>query len=78
MFKNNKVTKTAPKTEDANLDAEDNNDCNDNNDDDIATVSVKTTAKQCWRQKVQSLKGKNDFFLTPWNFTRKFKKLFEQ
>jgi hypothetical protein len=41
-----KVTTTAPKAGDADLDAAENTDYNDNNHDDTETVTVKITDKQ--------------------------------
>jgi hypothetical protein len=45
-----KVTTTAPKAGDTDLDAAEDIDYNDNNHDDTATVTVKITAQQCFAE----------------------------
>ena len=48
LLHKSKVTTTATKAGDADLDAAEDTDCNDNNHDDTATVTLKITAKQCF------------------------------
>ena len=48
LLHKSKVTTTAPKASDADLDASKDTNCNDNKHNETATVTVKTTVKQCF------------------------------
>ena len=71
MLHKSKVTTTAPKAGDADLDAAEDTDCNDNNHDDTATVTVKLIAKQCFADTKLCI-FKNNLFLSCPNYRKKF------